>query len=394
MATLEEKVCPRCGESAGGQRFCGSCGLNLYESEPLSTDEYAARLREEQWLRRQSAMTPPETDVSSPSAHLAMAAPHAPTEPVADVAAAAAATAAADPAAPSAAAVPTPGLSTPTLASDRPTQLSTRYWIMFGGLVLSGIAFVLYAVEALRWINDVNQLLSGNAAGVVDVGSARSAVNSAQIFIDVASVVSSISFIVWFFGAYKNMDLRGFAIRFTRGWAIGAWFVPFLNLVRPKQIANDLWRGRDLHPRGEELSRRPVSNLLHWWWGLYWGATVPWLVGVLLSQKAYTVNDSLSHVLRVQRTGFSIALIGVGVWFAAGVLIAIVGHQLTQAQDRALQAGPGALAGHQMQDTRPQAAPAGWYPQGEKLRYWDGVTWTEHFSDKPPTVGAPQNPAA
>ena len=24
--------------------------------------------------------------------------------------------------------------------------------------------------------------------------------------------------------------------------------------------------------------------------------------------------------------------------------------------------------------------PAGWYPQGDNLRYWDGAAWTEHIA--------------
>ena len=28
--------------------------------------------------------------------------------------------------------------------------------------------------------------------------------------------------------------------------------------------------------------------------------------------------------------------------------------------------------------------PAGWYPQGEQLRYWDGTAWTEHTAPLQP----------
>jgi hypothetical protein len=52
--------------------------------------------------------------------------------------------------------------------------------------------------------------------------------------------------------------------------AIGAWFVPILGLFRPKQIANDVWRGSE---RGVDVStqRRQVGlpRFLQWWWGLF-----------------------------------------------------------------------------------------------------------------------------
>lgn len=32
----------------------------------------------------------------------------------------------------------------------------------------------------------------------------------------------------------------------------------------------------------------------------------------------------------------------------------------------------------------PPSMPAGWYPQGDSLRYWDGNLWTDHFAPIPP----------
>jgi len=43
-----------------------------------------------------------------------------------------------------------------------------------------------------------------------------------------------VAFIMWFYRAYSNLPRLGVTggLRFGPGWAIGAWFVPFLNLVR------------------------------------------------------------------------------------------------------------------------------------------------------------------
>lgn len=60
MSTPGQRVCPRCGAPAGTQPFCATCGLNLSQLPELpSAEEYAARLREEQWLRHQAAPAPP-----------------------------------------------------------------------------------------------------------------------------------------------------------------------------------------------------------------------------------------------------------------------------------------------------------------------------------------------
>jgi hypothetical protein len=77
----------------------------------------------------------------------------------------------------------------------------------------------------------------------------------------VVFVVAVIVFIRWMLRAYKNVDVvaRG-TRRYGHGWAIGAWFVPFLNLWRPKEIINDIHRG------GAGPDR---SALLWCWWALF-----------------------------------------------------------------------------------------------------------------------------
>ena len=57
---------------------------------------------------------------------------------------------------------------------------------------------------------------------------------------------TGIMFIIWFRRAYQNLVAWGTeGLRFGAGWTVGGWLVPFLNLVRPKQIMNDLWRATD-----------------------------------------------------------------------------------------------------------------------------------------------------
>ncbi len=82
--------------------------------------------------------------------------------------------------------------------------------------------------------------------------------------------------IAWTSRLYRNLSALGVGrLRYTEGWAIGAWFIPFFNLVRPKQILNDIWRGSG-PADGEHWRDRAVTPLLHWWWGLWILAAVLW----------------------------------------------------------------------------------------------------------------------
>ncbi|MPZ89353.1 MAG: DUF4328 domain-containing protein [Nitriliruptorales bacterium] len=87
---------------------------------------------------------------------------------------------------------------------------------------------------------------------------------------DVASLVrivhagSTISFIWWFRRAYGNLPALGHARHHGVGWSIGAWFVPILNLFRPKQIAIELWAA------GDPPAPPPdPPGLVGWWWGIF-----------------------------------------------------------------------------------------------------------------------------
>ncbi len=86
-----------------------------------------------------------------------------------------------------------------------------------------------------------------------------------------AYIGAAVFFIRWFHPAYSNLQALGGELRFKTGWAIGAWFVPILNLWRPKQIANDIWRGSDPSVRSAHLhvSKTAVTPLLGFWWGAW-----------------------------------------------------------------------------------------------------------------------------
>lgn len=87
----------------------------------------------------------------------------------------------------------------------------------------------------------------------------------------VVFIFAAVMFIRWFKRAYENLRALGVTdLRFRVGWAIWGWFVPILNLWRPKMIANDIWRGSDPAApppaTDEEWRRRPVPVLYQPWW--------------------------------------------------------------------------------------------------------------------------------
>jgi len=75
-----------------------------------------------------------------------------------------------------------------------------------------------------------------------------------------------VCFVLWLRASYRNVDLLGRLTDYKYGWAIGAFFVPFLNLVRPFQIVKEILEKSN--PRFEPL-RASERGLLWTWWLLF-----------------------------------------------------------------------------------------------------------------------------
>jgi hypothetical protein len=134
--------------------------------------------------------------------------------------------------------------------------------IIFILIVAASIAAL---VSDLLEINLLDRVIAGE-----DVTDAEATANDNRqglvgLLQFVALVAGAIVFIRWLTAAYRNTDVVSPGTRrYGHGWAIGAWFVPFLNLWRPKQIVNDVWRAG-----GRDASDAEPGALLVWWWSAF-----------------------------------------------------------------------------------------------------------------------------
>jgi Domain of unknown function (DUF4328) len=55
-----------------------------------------------------------------------------------------------------------------------------------------------------------------------------------------------VTFLMWLYRGYTNLPaLRSDDMEFSPGWAVGWWFIPFANLVKPFQAVRNLWSESD-----------------------------------------------------------------------------------------------------------------------------------------------------
>jgi hypothetical protein len=141
-----------------------------------------------------------------------------------------------------------------------------------------------------------------------------------------ALIFGGLFFIRWFLDAYRNVNALGGSRDFTEKWAGWAWFVPFLNLWRPKQIANDIWRASDPeHANETPRDDAPVWGVLTLWWAF-------WLAANFASQIAARIafrGDSAESL----RNATAAYLVGDSIDIVAAVLAIVVIRRITARQE-------------------------------------------------------------
>jgi hypothetical protein len=167
----------------------------------------------------------------------------------------------------------------------------------------------LWLFVALSIPTGVSELLE--AAGTVnidtDVGALVMAVGLTYLAYFAAMVLSLVMVSRWIYRAHANLRDMGIeGLEFTPGWAVGCYFVPFVNLIKPFQAMRELWttcHGEDDRFGGEAPYEVKV------WWGA-------WIVGNILSSVSLRIaalgqgdsgSTAFSNVLDLGSTALLIA---------------------------------------------------------------------------------------
>jgi uncharacterized protein DUF4328 len=83
-------------------------------------------------------------------------------------------------------------------------------------------------------------------------------------------IATAIVWLLWLHQAYRNLSLVGtMRSSFTPDRAVGCWFVPFINLVRPYQIVKELWQRSEGRNDRDSFDGLPAPALVSWWWGMF-----------------------------------------------------------------------------------------------------------------------------
>ena len=190
-------------------------------------------------------------------------------------------------------------------------------------LALSALVDLVTAGVGLQYAGALTELVTSRTDADLDAAlSVEDRYRALAITQLVVLVVAGVTWLVWQVRADRAARLLdGNGMRYATGWAAGAWFVPFLNLVRPKRMVDDLLRAvSPLRPPGYDLQVVPAPGITSGWWTL-------WLLGWLLSRVGGSIADGpfLEDLASGARVGAAADL----AYVVAAVLAAVVVRRVT-----------------------------------------------------------------
>ena len=238
--------------------------------------------------------------------------------------------------------VPVAGAAVPD--ERRPARLGVLTRIVVAALVVCAAADLVAVVFDVSYHHVIHRLIAGKFVSQGDAQAAddrQSAIAWAQLALFLAT---GAFFIVWFHRAYRNLRQLGISsLRFGTKWGVGAWFVPFLNLVRPKAIANDIWRGSDpALPERSSLNAGSVPWFINAWWAAF-------ILAAIVSRIAFQTGQN-AKTLSALGTATNFSTVADAVDFVAALLAAVVVYQIFARQRaRAAAIAAAGVGGHRVE---------------------------------------------
>lgn len=110
-----------------------------------------------------------------------------------------------------------------------------------------------------------------------------------------ARLATIVMFLVWLYRIYTNFPaLRVQHLDFTPGWAVGWWFIPFANLVKPYQVVTEAWRESD-PDFDEQFGYLSSSGGSSWQFPVWWGTFILGNISARISEMAAQDPQAISY---------------------------------------------------------------------------------------------------
>lgn len=181
---------------------------------------------------------------------------------------------------------------------------------LFIAMAAVSAAFVIGGVVTIAWPDWGFDL--GDGEGTLSIG--MTLIGLLALVELPLRIILIIIFLIWLHKAYSNLSpLKARHLQFSPGWAVGWWFIPFANLVKPFQVVREVYNESD--PDFD-----PDSGFLNLPAGTPFEIGV-WWAAFLLSGFAYRISDRMFGDGDVPGSESFALVFTIGAVFATGAAI-------------------------------------------------------------------------
>lgn len=195
--------------------------------------------------------------------------------------------------------------------------------------VLFYVMLGLYGVLALTSILII-ALITSNAYPVDELHPVDVVDGCVGLLFFPVFIATVVVYLCWLYRVSSNLQaLQVYNQQFSPGWAVGYWFIPFVNLVRPYQIVKEIFV-ESRPPDDANPADGLGTDILGWWWAL-------WLISNIsenITMRLGFLASTLDAVAVFNAVYLVVAALNVG---AALLCIRIV-RAITQRQEARMAA--------------------------------------------------------
>ena len=184
---------------------------------------------------------------------------------------------------------------------------------------------MLWAFVAVAAISGLGEVLkaSGTIDIAVDTSPLAMAIGLAYLAFSLVFLACVIAVAMWIHRAHSNLrDAAVDGLEFTPGWAVGWYFIPFANLVKPFQAMRELWNAS--HGEATTFGGEAPSEVKLWWG--------TWIAGNIVSNIGMRIVLMEDGGPGSVMAGNAIGAAGTALLMLAAVLLVRVIAGVTRAQ--------------------------------------------------------------
>jgi hypothetical protein len=152
-------------------------------------------------------------------------------------------------------------------------SINKRTQVLFWILVLLMVLDIIAVFSDLAQAELINRVIRGEDVTESELIANDNRQAAISFPLTVLYIVYLVVFFMWIYRANKNLrSLRAAGLRFTPGWSVGWFFVPFMNLFRPYQVVSEIWKASTPKVNiADDTSWKSVVTppIVGCWWALF-----------------------------------------------------------------------------------------------------------------------------